>query len=86
MDSKTLLFEAISYYEFRSEYWNALMSYSAGGDGKRMSFCSYSYDFTIDSIGRIKIGRAKTISTDKKCTPDKEEGFYIFSNGQYKKE
>ena len=88
IDTKTFLFEAISFYEFRFEYWSLMTNYATGSNNNGWSrgICSYSYDFSIDSIGRIKTSGTKTISTNKKCTPDKEEGFYIFTNGQYKKE
>jgi hypothetical protein len=55
-------------------------------DGWSRGICSFNYDFSIDSNGRIKISGIKTLNTNKECTPDKEEGFYIFTNGQYKKE
>lgn len=86
IDTKTLLFEAISYYEFRFENWSILGVYATDNDGWSRGNCSYSYGFSIDSIGRIKISGTKTIVTNKECTPDKEEGFYIFTNGKYKKE
>ena len=86
IDTKTLLFEAISYYKFRFEYWSILGNYATDNDGWSRGNCSYSYGFSIDSIGRIKISRTKTKGTNKECTPDKEEGFYIFTNGKYKKE
>ena len=75
IDTKTLLFEAISSYEYRYENWHLVTNHS-----------SYAYDFSIDSTGRIKTSATKTISTGAKCTPDKEEGIYTFTNGQYKKE
>ncbi len=81
IDTKTLLFEAISYYEFRFEYWSIIATrYATDNDGWSRGICSYSYDFSIDSIGRIKTSGTKTISTNKECIPDKEEGFYIFTN------
>jgi hypothetical protein len=89
IDTKTLLFEAISFYEFRFEYWSLLTNYATdnnNNNGWSRGICSYNYEFSIDSIGRIKINGTKTISTNKECIPDKEEGFYIFTNGQYKKE
>lgn len=86
IDTKTLLFEAISFYEFRFENWSITTNSSIDNDGWNRGFCSYTYDFSIDSVGRIKISDTKVISTNKDCTPDKEEGFYIFRNGQYIKE
>ena len=86
MDTKILLFEAFSYYEFRFENWSIATNNSTDNDRWSRGVCSFNYDFSIDSIGRIKISGIKTISTNKECTPDKEEGFYIFMNGQYKKE
>jgi len=86
IDTKTLLFEAISYYKFRFEYWSILGNSATDNDGWSRGNCSYSYGFSIDSIGRIKISRTKTKGTNKECAPDKEEGFYIFTNGKYKKE
>lgn len=86
IDTKTLLFEAISYYEYRYENWRLVTNHSSNDDGWSRGQCSYAYDFSIDSTGRIKTSATKTISTNKKCTPDKEEGFYIFTNGQYIKE
>lgn len=87
IDTKTLLFEAVSYYEFRFEYWSITTNHATDNDnGWSRGICSYTYDFSIDSIGRIKTTATKTINTNKACTPDKKEGFYIFTNGQYKKE
>lgn len=83
LDTKTLLFEAISFYEYQYENWSLVTNYTSNDDGWRRGFCSYSYNFSIDSIGRIKISEIKTISTNEKCTPDKKEGFYIFTNGMY---
>lgn len=86
IDTKTLLFEAIRFYEFRFENWSILTIDTTDNNRWSRGICSYSYDFSIDSIGRIKINGTKKISTNKECTPDKEEGFYIFTDGQYKKE
>lgn len=86
IDTKTLLFEAISFYEFRFEYWSIVTINALDNDGWSRGICSFNYDFSIDSNGRIKISGIKTINTNNECTPDKEEGFYIFTNGQYKKE
>ena len=88
IDTKTLLFEAISYYEFRFEYWSLMTNCATDNNDNRWSrgICSYNYDFSIDSIGRIKINGTKAISTNIDSIPDKEEGFYIFTNGKYKKE
>ena len=85
IDTKTLLFEAISYYEYRYEHWSILRIDATDNDGWTRGNCSYSYGFSIDSTGRTKIGGTKTIGTNIDCAPDKEEGFYIFTNGKYKK-
>ncbi len=86
IDTKTLLFEAISNYEYRYENWHLVTNHSSNDDGWSRGLCSYAYDFSIDNTGRIKTSATKTISTGGKCTPDKEEGIYTFMNGQYKKE
>lgn len=86
LDTKTLLFEAICFYEYRYENWSLVSNHTSTDDGWTRGVCSYSYNFSIDSIGRITISEVKTISSSGECTPDKKEGFYIFKNGQYVKE
>lgn len=86
LDTKTLLFEAICFYEYRYENWSLVSNHTSTDDGWRRGFCSYSYNFSIDSIGRIKISEIKTISTNGECLPDKKEGLYVFTNGMYLKE
>lgn len=86
IDTKTLLFESVASYHFRFEYWSLLSDNFPENNGWTTGFCGYDYPFSIDSTGRIEIGKATTISTQDGCTPDKEEGFYIFTDGQYRKE
>lgn len=86
IDTKTLLFEAIHFYEFHFEYWSIIKDSETNNNGWSSGMCSYAYDFSIDNLGKIKISGTKTISSNKSCTPDKEEGFYIFKNGEYIKE
>lgn len=97
IDTKTLLFQAVSYYEYRFENWmldaprvtiDTIDTIDTNDDnGWSRGFCSYTCDFSIDSVGKIKISLIKTTSTTNvPCTSDKKEGFYIFKNGQYIKE
>jgi hypothetical protein len=84
IDTKTLLFQAVSGYEFRFDNWNLLTRHiNKDNDGWSRGYCSCTYDFSIDSTGRIKISNLMTISTNNHCDADKKEGFYTFINGKY---
>lgn len=83
IDTKTLLFEAVSYYEHRYDNWDVLTRHTNDGSGSRRGYCSYSYNFSIDSIGRIEISNLTYIDQTNFCKNDIKEGNYTFINGKY---
>jgi hypothetical protein len=81
LDTKTLLFEAVSDYknDFNNSYaydFHCGLASCRQGQGS----AKYIYDFTINTNGHIRITNLKN-TTD--CMPDHAEGSYKFLNGKY---
>lgn len=75
LDTKEMLFKAVSYYFH--EYHN-FMAYS--DPTHKNGIESYAYKFEIDEKGRITISEP---SNNPSSIPDKAAGSYSFQNGKY---
>jgi len=81
LDTKTLLFEAVS--DYKNDFNNAYAyDFHCGSDlcrqGKGSAY--YKYDFTVNANGQILISNLKTTFD---CKPDHPEGSYQFLKGKY---
>lgn len=77
IDTKVLLFEAISDYEFHYDNWNI-------HNGSTKGICFYHYDFNIDSTGQIRIHNLIELKTGNECRADKSTGIYKYENNGYR--
>lgn len=81
LDTKTLLFEAISDYKniFNNAY---AYTFDCGSDSCRQGqgSANYKYDFTVNTNGHIRISNLKNTFD---CKPDHAEGSYKFLHGKY---
>ena len=81
LDTKTLLFEAISDYknDFNNSY---AYNYDCGSGACRQGqgSANYKYDFTVNKNGQVLISNLKNTFD---CKPDYAEGSYKFLHGEY---
>ena len=81
LDTKTLLFEAIS--DYKNDFNNAYAyDFKCGTDPCRQGQDSafYKYDITFNKNGQVIISNLKNTAD---CKPDKPEGTFNFLNGKY---
>jgi hypothetical protein len=79
LDTKTLLFEAISDYknDFNNFY---AYDFQWGSYRKGQGSENYKYDFIVNKTGQVSISNLRKTMN---CKPDHAEGFYKFLNGKY---
>lgn len=79
LDTKTLMFEAIS--DYNNDFNNAYAyDFQLGSYRKGQGNANYKYDFVVNKTGKVSISNLRNTMD---CKPDHPEGSYKFLNGIY---